>query len=271
VPPNKAAPSASPGTRAVQAIEKDFSGDEDPDGICLKCILRGLGKGALIAAATLAILALIVAALPEALAAFVATWATRALFLYFVKGVMDLANNWGNMSSAERQEAVAEIVGGVVVGGAGAKLMPKPGALWPKGGFGPPEVGATPDGFPMPVPEAEPTVPSGPKAAEPPMEMGRKGRGGAAARNNHRSSSNRHASSRSPRPVSREKRQPVTSRVGPRGRGRTWVKTGMLSPSACWMTSMGREITIRSAPHPSSISSRSTQTVTSSDSGRAGL
>jgi hypothetical protein len=171
-PSSKTAPSASPGNRAVQAVEKDFSGDEDPDGFCLKCILRGMAKGALIAAATLAVLAAIIALLPEAIAAVVATWITKALFLLFVKGIMDLANNWGNMTWAQRQEAVGELAGGVAVGAGGAKLMPKPGALWPKGGFGAPEVGVTPDGVPMPVPDADPGVSSDPMKMTGPDEPG---------------------------------------------------------------------------------------------------
>jgi hypothetical protein len=152
-PPDQGSPSTSPGTKAIEKIEKDFSGDEEPGGLCIKCILRGFLKGAAIAAAIMLFLAL----LPEELAAI----AGLALFGLMVKGVMDLIQNWDNMSSEQKQEALAEIAGGLVMGGIGAKVGPKPGSLAPKA----PRVGVTPDGVPMPVPDSGP-------AADSPMEMG---------------------------------------------------------------------------------------------------
>jgi len=148
-PPSLGPPSTSPGTKAIDKIEKDFSGDEEPGGVCIKCIVRGFAKGAAIAGLIMLFLAL----LPEELAAIVGL----ALFGLMVKGIMDLLHNWDNMSSEEKQEAVAEIVGGIVVAGLG----PKPSSLAPKA----PRVGVTPEGVPMPVPDSGPP-------AEPPMEMG---------------------------------------------------------------------------------------------------
>jgi hypothetical protein len=89
----------------------------------------------------------------------------------FLKGIMDLVHNWGNMSSHEKQEAVAELVGGALVGLFGPKGLSEPGSTGPKGGVGPPEVAVTPEGVRVPVPERGPTAPSGP-AAKRPMEMG---------------------------------------------------------------------------------------------------
>jgi hypothetical protein len=159
-------PSAPPpGAKAVQNIEKNFSGEQDTDGVCVKCIARGLATGAAWAAG----IGLFVALLPIELAAAVLT----ALVLVSMKALMDLGDNWGNMSSHEKQETVAEIVGGAAVG----RFAPEPGSLapkgWgsftPKGRFGPSPVLETPEGFRMPVPEAEPT---GPTSAGRPMEMG---------------------------------------------------------------------------------------------------
>jgi hypothetical protein len=150
-------PPSSRGPQAVQDIEKDFSGAEDPDSFCLPCIIRGLAKGAAIAAAAVLVLAL----LPEELAAAL----VAASIAVMVKGIMGLIENWGNMTGHEKQEAVAEIVGGILVGGAGAKWGPKPGSFWPKGGFSAPPVGVTPEGVPMPVPEA------GPGGSSDPMQM----------------------------------------------------------------------------------------------------
>jgi hypothetical protein len=96
---------------------------------------------------------LFLALLPEELAAIVGL----ALFGLMVKGLMDLVDNWDNMTSEQKQEAVAEIVGGLVVAGVG----PKPGSLAPKA----PRVGVTPEGVPMPVPDSGPP-------ADSPMEMG---------------------------------------------------------------------------------------------------
>jgi hypothetical protein len=92
------------------------------------------------------------------------------LFALALKGLWDLINNWGNMTGDQKQEAVAEIIGGLLVGGLGPKKSPRAGSVGPKGGSGPPPVAVTPEGIPMPVPERGPTAPSGP-AAEGPMEM----------------------------------------------------------------------------------------------------
>jgi hypothetical protein len=181
---------APAGEKAVRDVEKNFSGEEDPDGVCVKCIARGLAKGAAWAAA----IGLFVAFLPLELAAAVLT----VVVLVSLKGLMDLGDNWGNMSSHQKQEAVAEIVGGAVVG----RYAPEPGSLAPKGGWslapkggpGPPPVLETPEGFRMPVPEAEPT---GPAAAERPMEMGNerddfaRGPGGARKHESHGTASDK--------------------------------------------------------------------------------
>src|SRR5215813_4929122 len=84
-------PSASPGTKAIEKIEKDFSGDKD--WLCIECIIAGLAKGIAMALAAMLLLAL----LPEELAAL----AAAAMFALMLKGFVDLYKNWGNMSSKE--------------------------------------------------------------------------------------------------------------------------------------------------------------------------
>jgi hypothetical protein len=156
--------STTPGSAEVSDVEKNFSGDKDPDGLCEKCIARGLSRGAAIAATVGLILTILSCLIPEVWVARI----TGVLLGLAIKGFIDLIRNSGNMSSQERQEAWAEFAGGLIVGFAG----PKPGPLGPKGGFKSP-VAVTPEGVPMPVPEAVPVA----EPAVPPRVVG----AGAAA------------------------------------------------------------------------------------------
>ena len=140
-------PSTSPGTKAIEKIEKDFSGDKD--WLCIECIIAGLAKGIAWALGAMLLLAL----LPEELVGL----AAAAMFALMLKGLWELHKDWGSMTSKQKQEAIATIIGGLLGGLGGAKFGPKPGSfggkLFPKA----PPVGVTPEGVPMPIPDEGPT------------------------------------------------------------------------------------------------------------------
>jgi hypothetical protein len=155
---NGTSPNSTPGAKEADDVEKNFSGDKDPDGVCVKCIARGAAKGGAIASVIGLVLTILSLFLPE-------IWLARIAGVLLGLGIaalIKLAKNWGKMSSHERQEAGAEVVVGTVVGFGGGRLTPGPGSPGPEGA---PEA-VTPEGVPAPVPEAGPE-------ADRPMEMGR--------------------------------------------------------------------------------------------------
>jgi len=108
---------APPGTDAANDIEDNFSESNDPDGICEICIARGFIKGFAFGLAIAAVLSVLSGGL--------LVLAVGVLIGLGVAGIMDLARDWGTMTSAEKRETVAEIVGGIVGGGVGRGVGPR--------------------------------------------------------------------------------------------------------------------------------------------------
>lgn len=105
-----------PGVDASKDIDENFSDRAAPDGICAECIGRGFLRGAAVGYGIALVLSLLSGA---------ALWiVVGSLILLGLKGIYDLSQNWDNMSSHEKQEVAAEIVGGLVGGRLGLRRPP---------------------------------------------------------------------------------------------------------------------------------------------------
>jgi hypothetical protein len=100
--------------KIAHGISEVFS-DVMPHTFCVGCFLQGLVEGAVLAIATVAI----IAALPEALAIA----ATVGLAVYGVYGLAQLAKSWSGMSDGAKSKALGNITGSLAGGFAGAKMV----------------------------------------------------------------------------------------------------------------------------------------------------
>jgi len=100
----------------TSGISQLFS-DVMPHTFCIGCFLKGLVQGAALALVAVAA----IAALPAELA-IVATVGLAALGVY---GISQLAKSWGGMSDGAKSEAIGNIVGGLIGGAGGPKILPE--------------------------------------------------------------------------------------------------------------------------------------------------
>ena len=118
------APKAPAGQNALDDVEKSFSPANAPDDICVKCIAEafvvgfGLGLGLAFAFGAMLYAFVALGLLSTAGLAIIAATGVAA----FALGIAGLASAWPAMSTQERWEQVASLVGGTLGGGLGGRL-----------------------------------------------------------------------------------------------------------------------------------------------------